>query len=237
MNENGNTPVWERNYDGLTIKSDYRAHEKAFELFDKLMEKQSKRVVLDIATGTGAFTKRMMDHYPENEYIINDFESQSKVFDAKTHKVDLNENFSQEFGLENFDIVVALEIIEHLENPWNFLGEIKKILKPNGVLILSTPNSDSMLDRINYLIYGFPLYFGERGYENSGGHITPVPDWLFKKIAETKKYKAVELIGDIDTKPLTGLGMKIKILICQMFFWPFFKFKNNRAVNLYLCRG
>jgi SAM-dependent methyltransferase len=39
-----------------------------------------------------------------------------------------------------FDAIVAGELIEHLENPGLFLGNMKRHLKKGGVLILSTPN-------------------------------------------------------------------------------------------------
>ena len=42
---------------------------------------------------------------------------------------------------KKFDVVVGGEIIEHLNNPGLFLESVKKVLKPNGYLILTTPNS------------------------------------------------------------------------------------------------
>lgn len=39
-----------------------------------------------------------------------------------------------------FDLVVAFEIIEHLKNPEAFLAELKRVLQPSGLLLLSTPN-------------------------------------------------------------------------------------------------
>jgi SAM-dependent methyltransferase len=40
------------------------------------------------------------------------------------------------------DAVVSFETIEHVPNPVSFLNEISRILKPQGIVILSTPNKD-----------------------------------------------------------------------------------------------
>jgi SAM-dependent methyltransferase len=39
-----------------------------------------------------------------------------------------------------FDLVVAFEVIEHLENWRDFLGEVRRVLAPAGQMIVSTPN-------------------------------------------------------------------------------------------------
>src|SRR6266404_1383353 len=44
------------------------------------------------------------------------------------------------FPSARFDLVVAFEIIEHLENPQVFLKEMDRVLGPGGILIVSTPN-------------------------------------------------------------------------------------------------
>ena len=41
------------------------------------------------------------------------------------------------------DVVTALAIIEHLDHPERFLKEIHRILKPNGMLLLTTPSKSS----------------------------------------------------------------------------------------------
>lgn len=45
----------------------------------------------------------------------------------------------------SFDVVVALEVIEHLLDPDAFLDEIARVLAPGGCVILSTPRLDSLL--------------------------------------------------------------------------------------------
>ena len=42
---------------------------------------------------------------------------------------------------KKFDVILAGELIEHLSNPGLFLAECLKLLKPEGELILSTPNA------------------------------------------------------------------------------------------------
>lgn len=50
-----------------------------------------------------------------------------------------------------FDIVVSFETIEHLENQELFLKEVKRVLKHNGILILSTPNKKKFSDERNQI--------------------------------------------------------------------------------------
>jgi 2-polyprenyl-3-methyl-5-hydroxy-6-metoxy-1,4-benzoquinol methylase len=42
---------------------------------------------------------------------------------------------------ESFDVVFASEVIEHVVDTEQFLGEIRRVLRPGGTLVLTTPNS------------------------------------------------------------------------------------------------
>lgn len=56
---------------------------------------------------------------------------------------------------EHFDAVFSTEGIEHLENHFSFLREIRRILKPGGVLILTTPNITALRSRVRFFGSGF----------------------------------------------------------------------------------
>lgn len=43
-------------------------------------------------------------------------------------------------GLGQFDIVSSMEVIEHVNDPAVFISELKRHMKPDGLLLLSTPN-------------------------------------------------------------------------------------------------
>jgi len=51
------------------------------------------------------------------------------------------------FAYNYFDAVVMLDVIEHLHNPRQVLEEIRRILKPGGILCVSTPDINSFLSR------------------------------------------------------------------------------------------
>ncbi len=59
-----------------------------------------------------------------------------------------------------FDIVSGIEILEHVTNPDFFILESKRVLKKNGVLIITTPNLASWFNRI-ILLFGFQPFFSE----------------------------------------------------------------------------
>jgi SAM-dependent methyltransferase len=227
--------VWGRSYDGLPIKADYRVHDIAYAVIEHHFGSAAHLKVLDIATGTGAFAKRLADRFPGWNLEINDFEDQALVTGINKRKVDLNSSFGNSFDGDGYDLVVAIEIIEHLENPWHFLRELRKLLRHGGALVLSTPNVDSTLDRLIYVIDGHAHYFGARGYTNSGGHITQVPDWLFRRIAGSSGYTRVELNGSVDTAPHMGLRTIVKLLLVMPLSFAFMRNRNDRSINIYVC--
>lgn len=47
---------------------------------------------------------------------------------------------------ETFDVVVSFETIEHIEEHKKMLDEVKRVLKPGGTLIISTPNRKTYTD-------------------------------------------------------------------------------------------
>ena len=68
------------------------------------------------------------------------------------------------FEENSFELVFASEVIEHLDDIVDFLTEIKRVLKPGGTLLLSTPNSVFWAYRILTLIGKSPSEFQHPGH-------------------------------------------------------------------------
>ena len=55
---------------------------------------------------------------------------------------------------QSFDLVVLTEVIEHLENHRAALGEVARVLRPGGHLILTTPNIMRLDSRLGFMLSG-----------------------------------------------------------------------------------
>jgi len=83
------------------------------------------------------------------------------------HELDLND--ADVIPARSFDVVIAAEVIEHLENPRKVAREWFQILKPGGTLILSTPNNESIRSLMALLVRGHYVAFLDSCYP---AHIT-----------------------------------------------------------------
>jgi O-antigen biosynthesis protein len=104
-------------------------------------------IVLDAACGTGYGSSFLVENGASKVTgIDNSHEAIQYCNNNYSHsKLDFkNADCTQlPFKDSTFDIVVSFETIEHLENTDKFLVETKRVLKNNGIFIVSTPNIES----------------------------------------------------------------------------------------------
>lgn len=107
--------------------------------------------LLDIGCGNGEYTIAMCYHYGASELYGIDIGAEAiEVANRRGIKAihhDLN-NAPYPFDDDMFDLVFAGEIIEHLMSPDGLLEEIKRVLKPGGYCVISTPNIASWNNRL-----------------------------------------------------------------------------------------
>ena len=108
------------------------------------------RTVLDIPAGEGAFTRRLVGDYDVTSADVQAF---APIRGSTYARADMVERLPWDDAA--FDAVVNIDGIEHIERPFDFVLECRRVLRPGGYLILSTPNISALRSRWRYLLTGF----------------------------------------------------------------------------------
>jgi len=90
------------------------------------------------------------------------------------------------FDDASFDAVLAVEVAEHLENPWYFFREAIRILRPGGRLVFTSPNVANLVSRCQYLLSGVLPYFREESFVGCY-HVTPIFPWAVERWCRTSE--------------------------------------------------
>jgi GT2 family glycosyltransferase/SAM-dependent methyltransferase/glycosyltransferase involved in cell wall biosynthesis len=138
--------------------------------------------VLDVACGEGYGSSCMAD--VANSVVGVDISEDAVLHASDTYKKP-NLRFQQgsvcalDFLDNSFDIVVSFETLEHLLEQEQMLSELRRVLRPEGVLIISSPNR--------------PVYSEESGERNEF-HVKEL-DFFELDILLKSKFPAVQYMG------------------------------------------
>jgi len=102
------------------------------------------KVVLDVACGSGYGSFYLAEKGAKKVFGIDNSEETIK-YAKRTYphpKVEYSVGDALDLKLpgNSIDVVVSFETIEHVPDHRRFLGEVKRVLKKDGLLIISTPN-------------------------------------------------------------------------------------------------
>ena len=103
------------------------------------------------------------------------------------------------FKDESFDVVFAGEIIEHILDTESFLDEIKRVLKKDGELIITTPNVASLARRIMLLFGLNPFFEASFGFPKNAtaGHVRFYTKSLLEDFLRYKGFKIISFNSDV----------------------------------------
>jgi SAM-dependent methyltransferase len=100
--------------------------------------------ILDYGSGWGLFSRIISEKSKNFNVVGIDLDEMSLKISQDIIGNQDNLNFLNktifDFEKESFDYVVSMQVIEHVHNPGNYLKEINRVLKNDGILIITLPN-------------------------------------------------------------------------------------------------
>ncbi|HLA28909.1 MAG TPA: class I SAM-dependent methyltransferase [Syntrophales bacterium] len=141
-----------------------------FETIASLMKTGWK--LLDVGCGEGKIAEIARTKFDE---IYGCDISKTALLKAKdrgisTVCVDLNDGLVP-YKDNSFDCITALEVAEHLVDPLRFFNDLRRILKPKGQLLLTTPNIRYLRNLYRLIFKGIFPHTTTDDFIWGGGHI------------------------------------------------------------------
>jgi SAM-dependent methyltransferase len=116
---------------------------KRLRFCERVIEERKPRLVLDVGCGTGAhLTRPLAERFPATRFVGIDRDVRSIEF-ARAAQLPPNLGFATEDALgdyRNADLVIASEVVEHVEAPAAFLAALRTRLADDGTMVVTLPN-------------------------------------------------------------------------------------------------
>ncbi len=167
-----------------------------------LSEIIKKEKILEIGCGRGFYLKALRDINPKIEITGIDLNQKylnvaKKYVDDKNVKIIKGDATKLKFKNNTFEAIIASEILEHIKDDKKAMEEIKRVLKPKGIVMISVPNQEYPFcwDPLNWCL--------ERIFKT---HVASKIWWLAGIWAgHVRLYKEDDLVEKIEKS-----GLKIK---------------------------
>lgn len=115
---------------------------KRFAFVTAVIDAAAPARILDIGCGTGAgLTVLLANAYPGIEFLGVDSDVRS-IQQAQQSSCPPNLRFStgQPVPEQQYDLVIASEVLEHVEDPPAFIASLRGLVRPGGRLVITVPN-------------------------------------------------------------------------------------------------
>ena len=180
---------YDRDYYEKFLGSQNAEKDGNFSYFWQLIVREKKQIgsVCDVGCGKGGFLRICKEEgvsdlngVDVSKYALN---VARKVGGAKLYPVNL-ERVKLPFGDRKFDLVAAIDIVEHVKNSDNLFSEMFRVLKKGGLLFVTTENTGSLFS------FMFSPFF-----KSHTGHINLQSEREWIKIFEKHGFSKIKSRG------------------------------------------
>lgn len=164
--------------------------------------------LLDIGCGDGTYTFRLADDFEQVDAIDIQKERLDLFYEAlktdpRADKITVQDMSitAMDFPDNTFDLVVAFEVVEHVDDLDKALREVCRVLKPGGRFGLTTPNRMFPFETHGLLIRG-------KRYPPARGPFLPWILPLHRRLADARSFTSRGLTGQLRDAGLRPVGVE-----------------------------
>ncbi len=190
-----------------------------------LAQKKDGFSCLDIGAGVGKLINLIRKDFPNAKAHACDYHTDRfAISDVEIKQVHLD-NGPLPYADNSFDLITCTEVFEHVENYRAILREMRRILKPGGMVVITTPNVLNAFSRWRNILTGFPNLFGPLPTKadnlySTGRHITPIPYFYMAHAMLEADLKQIDL--HMDRLSSTSLFWSVIFYPLILISWPFY---------------
>ena len=166
------------------IDYNYRLNRRTREVrrvIEKQFDNHSNLKCLDIGTADGLMLSKINQIFKFNQAVgIDMSEELIKTNLDPTIKLEVGDAQDLKFQDNYFDIVIAASMIDHLDDPEKMIKESYRVLKDNGILILTVANP--WFDKLSEAV----------GYTKAAEHNEKLPLVKLKKMLKSGNFAVIE---------------------------------------------
>lgn len=147
------------------------------EVLEHLRRRSSRGQLLDVGCGPGALAQELADSgYDVTAVDFSPPRPSQAPGLLGSIRADLASPLP--FADASFDVITCIEVVEHVEDQFHLIREIARVVRPGGLVIVTTPNVLNLASRSRFLFTGtYPLFerpVNEDIRDPANDHIHPV---------------------------------------------------------------
>lgn len=139
--------------------------------------------ILDVGCGNGFYLDSILDAFPKAKTFGIEQNTNASVIASRRHRI-FNGLVEEYKSKRKFDLIILNHVIEHVENPIDLVRKLSNFLSNEGLLIISTPNIDSLQAKL------FGKYWGGI---HAPRHWTIFSIKTIKRLASISNFSVVEI--------------------------------------------
>lgn len=199
---------------------------------EKNKEQIAGKNIYDLSAGSG-YIANLFYEAGGKVSALDLFPEQNNYAHLSCQKINLQEDFP--IADQQADIAILSETFEHLPNQFHFFKEASRILKPKGILILTTPNASSLRGRFSQFLmesehYSYPLANETNAYTSWPG----TNNNYFAKVfmSGILRIRLLAALNGLEIKEIHKTPYSSTAFLLLILFYPFiyyFSRKNLRS--------